>query len=58
MLGIKENKHFTNCLLHLIYISGCEMNKFKSKVLPKLNESYPGFREYVQKLFGGYYTDL
>ena len=38
---------------------GSEMGGFKKWInTPEYTETFPGFREYVSKIFGGYYSDL
>ena len=58
-LGVIENKIFTALLLPLLDSQGSDMGGFKKWIkTPIYTETFPGFKEYVSKIFGGYYSDL
>ena len=58
-LNIPENKMFTTLLYHILDAQGSEVGGFKKWInTTEYKETFPGFREYVSKIFGGYYTDL
>ena len=58
-LNIPENKMFTTLLLPLLDSQGSEVGGFKKWInTTEYKETFPGFREYVNKIFGGYYSDL
>ena len=58
-LNIPENKMFTTLLYPILDAQGSEMGGFKKWInTPEYTETFPGFREYVSKIFGGYYSDL
>ena len=58
-LGAIENKTFTPLLLPILDAQGSEMGGFKKWInTAEYTETFPGFREYVHKIFGGYYSDL
>jgi len=58
-LNIPENKMFTTLLYPVLDAQGCEMGGFKKWInTSEYAETFPGFREYVSKLFGGYYSDI
>jgi hypothetical protein len=58
-LNIPENKMFTTLLYPILDAQGSEMAGFKKWInTTEYTETFPGFREYVNKIFGGYYSDL
>jgi len=58
-LGMVENKTFTTLLYPVLDAQGSEMGGFKKWISThEYSETFPGFREYVSKIFGGYYSDL
>jgi hypothetical protein len=58
-LNIPENKMFTTLLYPILDAQGCEMGGFKKWIkTSEYAETFPGFKEYVSKLFGGYYSDI
>jgi len=58
-LGTIENKTFTTLLLPVLDAQGSEMGGFKKWInTSEYMETFPGFKEYVHKIFGGYYSDL
>jgi len=58
-LNIPENKMFTTLLYPILDAQGSEMGGFKKWInTPEYTETFPGFKEYVSKVFGGYYSDL
>lgn len=58
-LNMPENKMFTTLLYPILDAQGSEMGGFKKWInTPEYSESFPGFREYVSKVFGGYYSDI
>jgi hypothetical protein len=58
-LNIPENKMFTTLLYPILDTQGSEVSGFKKWInTTEYKETFPGFREYVNKIFGGYYSDL
>ena len=50
---------FTTLLYPILDAQGSEMGGFKKWInTSEYTETFPGFREYVSKIFGGYYSDL
>lgn len=58
-LNIPENKMFTTLLYPILDAQGSEMGGFKKWInTNEYADSFPGFREYVNKVFGGYFSDI
>lgn len=58
-LNIPENKMFTTLLYPILDAQGSEMGGFKKWInTQEYADSFPGFREYVSKVFGGYFSDI
>jgi hypothetical protein len=53
-LGIKEDKYSTIFLMPLILSTGSDVGTWR-KILPYYEDIAPGFLDFVNNLFGGYY---